>query len=111
MKKIVLPTLLALALVACNENSKEVSSNLEYPETQKGDVVDTYFGTEVADPYRWLEDDYSEETKAWVKDQNKFTFDYLDQIPYRKDIEKRRSEEHTSELQSRFDLVCSHLLE
>lgn len=92
MKKIVLPTLLALALVACNENSKEVSSNLEYPETQKGDVVDTYFGTEVADPYRWLEDDYSEETKAWVKDQNKFTFDYLDQIPYRKDIEKRLKE-------------------
>lgn len=92
MKKIVLPTLLALALMACNENSKEVSSNLEYPETQKGDVVDTYFGTEVADPYRWLEDDYSEETKAWVKDQNKFTFDYLDQIPYRKDIEKRLKE-------------------
>lgn len=89
MKKIMLPTILALALVACNENSKEVSNNLDYPETRKGEVVDTYFDQEVADPYRWLEDDRSEETGKWVKAQNEVTFDYLDKIPYRKDLEER----------------------
>jgi len=87
-----LPTILALALVSCNEDSKEVSSNLDYPETKKGEVVDTYFGEEVADPYRWLEDDRSEETGKWVKAQNKVTFDYLDKIPYRKDLEDRLTE-------------------
>lgn len=92
MKKIMLPTILALALVSCNEDSKEVSSNLDYPETKKGEVVDTYFGEEVADPYRWLEDDRSEETGKWVKAQNKVTFDYLDKIPYRKDLEDRLTE-------------------
>ncbi len=92
MKKIMLPTLLALTLIACKENSKEVSSNLEYPETKKGEVVDTYFGTDVADPYRWLEDDRSKETEDWVKAQNKVTFDYLDKIPYRKDLEERLKE-------------------
>ena len=75
MKKIMLPTILALALVSCNENPKEVSSNLSYPETKKGEVVDTYFDEEVADPYRWLEDDRSEETEEWVKAQNEVTFD------------------------------------
>ncbi len=59
------------------------AQKLTYPETHKGDVVDTYFDTKVADPYRWLEDDMSEETAAWVKTQNKVTFDYLSQIPYR----------------------------
>lgn len=92
MKKIMLPTILALILVSCNENSKEVSSKLNYPETKKGDVVDTYFGEEVADPYRWLEDDRSEETGEWVKAQNKVTFDYLEQIPYRKKLEERLKE-------------------
>ncbi len=54
-----------------------------YPQTRKTETVDTYFGTRVADPYRWLEDDYSEETKAWVKAQNEVTFKYLAQIPFR----------------------------
>lgn len=95
MKKLILPAILALTLVACNEDSKEkeVSSKLDYPETHKGDVVDTYFDDEeVADPYRWLEDDRSEETKEWVKAENKVTFDYLEQIPYRKDLEERLKE-------------------
>ncbi len=55
-----------------------------YPQTRKTETVDTYFGKQVADPYRWLEDDYSEETKAWVKAQNEVTFKYLAQIPFRK---------------------------
>ena len=62
---------------------------LEYPNTLKGDVVDNYFGTEVADPYRWLEDDLSAETAAWVEAQNKVTFDYLKQIPYRDALASR----------------------
>lgn len=62
---------------------------LTYPETKKGDVVDTYFEIQVADPYRWLEDDMSEETAKWVKTQNKVTFDYLSQIPYRDKLKER----------------------
>ncbi|MFC4655885.1 prolyl oligopeptidase family protein [Rheinheimera marina] len=60
-----------------------------YPLTQKGEVVDSYFDTQVADPYRWLEDDRSAETGAWVKEQNKVTFAYLDQIGYRDQIKQR----------------------
>ena len=62
---------------------------LQYPKTEKGNVVDTYFDTQVPDPYRWLEDDRSPETAAWVKAQNKVTFDYLDQIPFRDAIKTR----------------------
>ena len=60
-----------------------------YPETKKVDTVDNYFGTEVKDPYRWLEDDRSPDTEAWVKEENKATFGYLDKIPYREEIKKR----------------------
>lgn len=62
---------------------------LQYPETRKTDVVDEYFGTNVADPYRWLEDDRSKETADWVKAENKVTFNYLQKISYRKELEKR----------------------
>ncbi|WP_243286031.1 prolyl oligopeptidase family serine peptidase [Geothrix terrae] len=62
---------------------------LTYPPTRKGDVVDDFFGTKVADPYRWLEDDNSAETKAWVEAQNKVTFAYLAQIPQRTTIRER----------------------
>ncbi|MDP4537376.1 prolyl oligopeptidase family serine peptidase [Alkalimonas collagenimarina] len=65
------------------------SHNLSYPYTARGDVVDTYFGQPIADPYRWLEDDRSSETEAWVKAQNELTFSYLEQIPYRADIRQR----------------------
>ena len=54
---------------------------MTYPTTKQVDSVDTYFGHEVKDPYRWLEDDRSEETGEWVKAQNKSTFGYLNQIP------------------------------
>ena len=62
---------------------------LHYPETRMDDVVDNYFGVEVADPYRWLEDDNSVETKAWVIAQNEVTFSYLGRIPYRQKINDR----------------------
>jgi len=58
-------------------------AQLQYPATKKGEVVEDYHGTKVGDPYRWLEDDNSAETKAWVADENKVTFGYLDKIAYR----------------------------
>jgi prolyl oligopeptidase len=68
------------------------TSTIQYPVTPKDDVVDTYFGTAVADPYRWLEDDMSEETGEWVKKQNKVTFNYLENIPFRNTLAKRLSQ-------------------
>ncbi len=62
---------------------------IKYPATEKGAEVDEYFGVKVSDPYRWLEDDKSDATAAWVKSQNKVTFNYLDQIPYRDQIKER----------------------
>lgn len=62
---------------------------ITYPQTAKGDVVDSYFEQKIADPYRWLEDDRSSETEAWVKAQNKVTFSYLEQIPYREQIKQK----------------------
>ena len=83
-----LTTLLAIGvLCACTTN--EMPERLEYPETRKVEVKDDYFGTEVADEYRWLEDDNAEDTKAWVRAQNEVTFDYLATIPYRDEIRNR----------------------
>lgn len=64
-------------------SAPKADAQIVYPETKKTEQTDTYFGTAVSDPYRWLEDDKSEETKAWVTAQNKVTFGYLDKIPYR----------------------------
>ena len=60
-----------------------------YPEARRSDQVDDYHGTQVADPYRWLEDTDSAETHAWVEAENKLTFNYLDQLPYRQSIHDR----------------------
>ncbi|RAK02711.1 prolyl oligopeptidase [Larkinella arboricola] len=65
------------------------SNPITYPQTRRTDQIDDYHGTKVADPYRWLEDDRSAETEAWVKAQNAVTFGYLEQIPYRKQLENR----------------------
>ena len=90
MKKILPFTLLALMAISCNnENQKKIETK-PYPETRKDfGVIDTYFTEEIVDPYRWLEDDRSDETAAWVKVQNEVTFDYLSQIPYRDAIKDR----------------------
>jgi prolyl oligopeptidase len=72
-----------------DKKSEKETLQLKYPETKKADSVTDYFGTKVQDPYRWLEDDRSEETENWVKAQNKVTFDYLKQIPYRDELNKR----------------------
>ena len=64
-------------------DTSEFLSALGYPVTRRDDHVDDYHGTSVGDPFRWLEDDASAETKAWVVAQNSVTFGYLEQIPYR----------------------------
>jgi prolyl oligopeptidase len=61
----------------------------QYPKTRKSDHVDTYHGVAVPDPYRWLEDDTSTETAAWVEAQNKVTFGYLARIPFRRPLTQR----------------------
>jgi prolyl oligopeptidase len=64
-------------------------TKITYPETKKIDHVDDYFGEKINDPYRWLEDDRSAETEAWVKAQNEVTYGYLEQIPYRNQLKAR----------------------
>jgi prolyl oligopeptidase len=91
MKKSICVVFSLALLLGCKEESKRKTMAIDYPVTERGTNVDTYFGTEIEDPYRWLEDDMSEETAAWVKAQNKVTFGYLDQIPFRNEINKRLS--------------------
>ena len=78
--------LFAIALLAGNAPS---ASKLDYPKAKTVDQIDDYHGTKVADPYRWLEDTDSADTTAWVQAENKLTFSYLDQIPYRPAIHER----------------------
>ena len=68
------------------------TAQINYPEAKKCDTVDVYFGHKVADPYRWLEDDNSEETAQWVTAENEITFDYLSKIPFREKIKERLTE-------------------
>ena len=84
MKKLILLLLFILTFifVSCTEK-------INYHKTVKKPVTDIYFGYEVKDNYRWLEDDLSLETEEWVNKQNQTTFKYLDQIPFRKDLKKR----------------------
>ncbi|UOY09059.1 prolyl oligopeptidase family serine peptidase [Muricauda sp. SCSIO 64092] len=78
-----------LIFASCATETKREPIAVNYPATAKVDTVDTYFETEVPDPFRWLEDDMSEETEAWVKEQNKVTFGYLDKIPFRTALKNR----------------------
>jgi len=73
----------ALFAGCTQQENKNEQFEVTYPETKKTDQIDEYFGIKVADPYRWLEDDRSAETEAWVKAQNEATFGYLEKIPYR----------------------------
>lgn len=91
MKKIGIICLASL-FIACKTDKKSKTEPLEYPTTKKGTESYEHFGTTVQDPYRWLEDDLSEDTKAWVEAENKVTFDYLAQIPFRDKIKKEMTE-------------------
>jgi prolyl oligopeptidase len=66
--------------------------SMKYPETKTVQDADTFFGKTIADPYRWLEDDRSSETRLWIENQNKLTFSFLDKIPYRETIRKKIQE-------------------
>src|SRR5699024_1705066 len=99
VKKAILISLALLSVTACkNENAQnkeqenDNSVSITYPDTKKVDTVDTYFGVKVKDPYRWLEDDNSDETKEWVKEENEVTFAYLNKIPYQKTLRKKLKE-------------------
>ena len=93
MKKLILPVLFASTiLVSCKEEIKKQQTKVNYPLTTKKAVIDTLFGTEVVDNYRWLEDDRSEATETWVKAENEVTFDYLSKIPYRAQLKTRLTE-------------------
>jgi prolyl oligopeptidase len=91
MKKLMIPIITALVLVGCKSTNVSINqtNTVTYPKTKKVDTVTNYFGTQVKDPYRWLEDDMSEETARWVEDQNKTTFGYLENIPFREELKQR----------------------
>ncbi|WP_221659125.1 prolyl oligopeptidase family serine peptidase [Bacteroides salyersiae] len=84
MKKTIL-LLSGIMVMSCTPQQKK----LTYPKAEKVDTVDVYFGTEVADPYRWLENDTSAATAAWVEAENKVTNEYLAQIPFRNQLLER----------------------
>ncbi|MFD2555877.1 prolyl oligopeptidase family serine peptidase [Sphingobacterium tabacisoli] len=93
MKKNIGFIMLSMALVACQQN-KQIDSVKDitlqpYPKTEKVDQKDDFFGVSVEDPYRWLEDDMSDKTKAWVAAENEVTQSYLKQIPFRNAIAQR----------------------
>src|SRR4051812_24798514 len=81
-------TILSLSIYAYDPPKE----NIEYPVSEKIPHTDIYFGVPVEDPYQWLENDTSKATEAWVKAQNKVTFDYLEKIPYRDSIKERYKE-------------------
>ncbi len=88
-------TILVLFFCSCmNESQTFIPSKKQviesYPESNRdSSIVEDYHGTSIADPYRWLEDDHSDETKDWVTRQNDTTFDYLDNIPFKSKVKER----------------------
>lgn len=90
MKSFFIIILIVIFTISCKKSEYQINNAaLNYPITKKIDTATNYFGTEVKDPYRWLEDDRSEETAAWVKAENEVTLGYLSKIPYREAIKKR----------------------
>ena len=86
-------SLLLVTFVACQPTTSQVHlPKLSYPVAKKGDVVDDYFGTKVADPYRWMEDLDSADVAAWVAAENDVTFDYLSKLPRRERFNQRITE-------------------
>lgn len=78
-----------LPVFTLSTTAQTTVKKMNYPISKKDNTVDIYFGTKVEDPYRWLENDLAEDTKAWVTEQNKVTQNYLAQIPYRDAIKQR----------------------
>jgi prolyl oligopeptidase len=89
---VLLSLVLLLTVASYGDKEKKNQPTFVYPETEKGDQVDDYFGTKIKDPYRWLEKEGAESVKSWIKAQNQVTFDYLAKIPYREKIRSRIKE-------------------
>jgi len=87
MKRFFVPVLCVI-LAGCISSPEKII----YPTTRMDDTVDNYYGTKVADPYRWLENQDSAETTAWIEAQNNLTFSYMDRIPEREKIRARLTE-------------------
>ncbi len=99
MKKLILAAFAAAAFAACQDEAKNTTDTMQYPvipvsypETAMDEVVENYFGVEVPEPYRWLENDTAANTEAWVKAENEVTFGYLNQIPFRNAVRDRFEE-------------------
>ena len=88
VRQLVIAIIGLIVVAACSPGAENVES-VSYPETNKKEHVDTYFGEDVEDPYHWLEDDNSDETAQWVSAQNEVTFGFLDNIDFRENIKKR----------------------
>lgn len=91
MKKIIGICSLA-TIIACGKQENKKLTMMPYPESKQENVSDDYFGTSVADPYRWLENDTASDVIAWVEAQNKVTQNYLSQIPFRNEFKTRLTE-------------------
>jgi len=87
-KKLVFSLLLGTVIAVLTANGQKI----QYPKTEKKEKFDEYFGIKVQDPYYWLEDENSEQTKIWIEQQNQLTFDYLNKIPFRDKIRQRLSD-------------------
>jgi prolyl oligopeptidase len=85
----ILPLFAVIAFSCALLSARPDGSSLTYPKAKTVDQVDDYHGVKVSDPYRWLEDTDSPDTKSWVEEENKVTFSYLDQIPYRASVRNR----------------------
>lgn len=87
--QLILFIFLGFMAISCNNSKESPKITVKYPQTEVDTINDNYFGIQISDPYRWLEDDQSEKTEAWVKKQNEVTFSYLEQIPFRKQVRER----------------------
>lgn len=87
-----LGSITAFFMACSGEEDKFKAITLEYPETNKIEHIDEYWGERIPEPYRWLEDDHSAETMAWVMAQNQVSFGYLEQIPFRDQVRERLEE-------------------
>ena len=106
------PIFILLALLAAGPAGAQTMASIKplpYPGTRKVDTTTTYFGTKVADPYRWLENDQAADTKAWVQEENKVTQDYLSKIPFRESIRQRLTKLWNYERYSRPTLTGDYL--
>ena len=83
-------TLAAVVLLAACHTKQQPT--MSYPESRKGEVVDDYFGSQVADPFRWMEDLDAKDVAEWVAAQNKVTFEYLEKLPMRERFNRRITE-------------------